>query len=44
MSQENVEMVRTLLSAFDRADYQAALEALDSDIDWQVPPGIAIGR
>ncbi|HEX6584920.1 MAG TPA: nuclear transport factor 2 family protein [Thermoleophilaceae bacterium] len=44
MSQENVDMVRTLLSAFDRADYELALEALDSEIEWQVPPGIAIGR
>ena len=44
MSQENVEMVRALLSAFDRADYEAALEALDCEIEWQVPPGIAIGR
>jgi ketosteroid isomerase-like protein len=44
MSQENVEMVRTLLRAFDRADYEAALEALDSEIEWQVPPGISIGR
>ena len=44
MSQENLEMVRTLLRAFDRADYEAALEALDSEIEWQVPPGIAIGR
>jgi uncharacterized protein len=44
MSQGNVEIVRTLLSAFDRADYGAALEALDPEIEWQVPPGIAIGR
>src|SRR5215204_5590566 len=44
MSQENIEMVRALLSAFDRADYEAALEALDSEIEWQVPPGTAIGR
>jgi ketosteroid isomerase-like protein len=44
MSQENVEIVRTLLSAYDRADYEAALEALDPEIEWQVPPGIAIGR
>jgi uncharacterized protein len=44
MTRENVEMVRTLLSAFDCADYAAALEALDSEIEWQVPPGIAIGR
>jgi ketosteroid isomerase-like protein len=44
VSQENVERVRRLLSAFDRADYEAALDALDSEIEWQVPPGIAIGR
>ena len=44
MSQENVEVVRALLSAFDRGDYEAALEGLDSEIEWQVPPGIAIGR
>jgi ketosteroid isomerase-like protein len=44
MSEGNVELVRTLLSAFDRADYEATLEALDPEIEWQVPPGIAIGR
>jgi uncharacterized protein len=44
MSEGNVELVCTLLSAFDRADYEAALEALDAEIEWQVPPGIAIGR
>jgi uncharacterized protein len=44
MSQENVEVVRRLLKAFDRADYEAALEMLDPDIEWQVPPGIAIGQ
>jgi ketosteroid isomerase-like protein len=44
MSEGNVELVRALLGAFDRADYEAALEALDPEIEWQVPPGIAIGR
>jgi ketosteroid isomerase-like protein len=44
MSQANVELVRTLLSAFDRADYHGALEALGSEIEWQVPPGISIGQ
>jgi ketosteroid isomerase-like protein len=44
MSERNVELVRTLLSAFDRGDYEATLEALDPEIEWQVPPGIAIGR
>jgi len=44
MSQENVEVVRTLLMSFGRADYEAALDVLDPDIEWQVPPGIAIGQ
>jgi ketosteroid isomerase-like protein len=44
MSEGNVEVVRTLLAAFDRADYEAALAALDPEVEWQVPPGIAIGR
>jgi ketosteroid isomerase-like protein len=44
MSEGNVELVRTLLSAFDRADYEAALEALDREIEWQVPSGVAIGE
>jgi uncharacterized protein len=44
MSEGNLEVVRTLLRAFARADYEAALEALDPDIEWQVPPGVAIGQ
>jgi uncharacterized protein len=44
MSEANVELVRRLLGAFDRADYEAALEALDPEIEWQVPPGVSIGR
>jgi ketosteroid isomerase-like protein len=44
MSQENVEVVRTLFRAFDRADYEATLEALDPEIEWQVPPGVAFGQ
>jgi limonene-1,2-epoxide hydrolase len=43
MSEGNVELVRRLLSAFDRADYEAALRRW-TEIEWQVPPGIAIGR
>ncbi len=42
--QGNVELVRTLLSAFERADYEAALAALDPEIEWQVPAGVAIGQ
>jgi uncharacterized protein len=41
---ENREIVRALLRAFDHADYEAALEALDPEAQWQVPPGIAIGQ
>jgi uncharacterized protein len=41
---ENLEVVRRLFRAFDRADYGATLEALDPEIEWQVPPGIAIGQ
>jgi ketosteroid isomerase-like protein len=37
MSQENVELVRRLLSAFDSADYEAALEALPWDTHRFVP-------
>jgi ketosteroid isomerase-like protein len=44
MSEENLECVRTLLSAYDRAEYEAALEALDPEIEWHVPPGVAIGQ
>jgi ketosteroid isomerase-like protein len=44
MSQENVEVVRALLRAFDCGDYDAALTALDPEVEWQVPPGIAIGQ
>jgi ketosteroid isomerase-like protein len=44
MSEENVELVRTLLTAFDRADYELALDALDPEVDWQVPPGVGIGQ
>jgi uncharacterized protein len=44
MSEANVELVRRLLSAFDRAEFEVTLEALDPEVEWQVPPGIAIGQ
>ena len=37
MSQENVEIVRGQLEAFNRGDFSAAIEALDEDVEWQVP-------
>ena len=36
--------MRTLLSAFDLADYEATLEALDPEVEWQVLRGVAIGQ
>ena len=44
VSEENIEVVRALFEAFDRADYETALQMLDPNVEWQVPPGIAIGR
>jgi ketosteroid isomerase-like protein len=37
MSQENVEVVRGQIEAFNRGDFSAAIEALDEDVEWQVP-------
>ena len=36
MSQENVEIVRTCLRAFDRGEYAAAMEALHPDISYEL--------
>jgi ketosteroid isomerase-like protein len=44
MSQGNVEVVRALLGAFDRGDYEATLEGLDPEIEWHAPPGVTIGQ
>ena len=38
MSQENVEVVRDTLAAFDRGGVEAALEYFDTDIEWLGPP------
>jgi ketosteroid isomerase-like protein len=37
MSQENVEIVRRQIEAFNRGDFRAAIEALHEDVEWQVP-------
>jgi ketosteroid isomerase-like protein len=34
MSQENVETLRRALEAFNRGDVDAALEALDAEVEW----------
>ena len=36
MSQENVEIVRCSGEAFDRGDYQAALDALDPEVEYDL--------
>jgi ketosteroid isomerase-like protein len=37
MADENVEKVKSAYEAFDRGDIEAVLEALDDDIEWNVP-------
>jgi ketosteroid isomerase-like protein len=34
MSGENVEVVQKMVEAFERGDYEAALESLDTDVEW----------
>jgi uncharacterized protein len=40
MSQENVEIVRQMLDAFNRGDFGASLAFLDQDIEWHDPPDV----
>ncbi|MGH2956384.1 MAG: nuclear transport factor 2 family protein [Solirubrobacterales bacterium] len=40
MSEENVEVVRRNLEAFNSGDYQACLETIDPDVEWHPPPDI----
>jgi ketosteroid isomerase-like protein len=42
MSQENVEIVREQIDAFNRGDYEAALAVLDEDVEWHVPDVAAL--
>jgi uncharacterized protein len=44
MSEKNVELVRQALEKWNRGDYEPTLEALDPEIEWQVPPGVAFGQ
>ena len=34
MSQENVEIVRAMLNAFNRGDFEASLQFLDEGVEW----------
>jgi ketosteroid isomerase-like protein len=38
MSEENVEHVRAFIAAYNRRDFDAAMERFDPDIDWVLPP------
>lgn len=37
MSEENVEVVRAFIAAYNRRDFDAALEAFDPDVEWVLP-------
>jgi uncharacterized protein len=39
MSQENVEIVRRALEAWERSDLKAA-DLLDAEVEWRMPPNI----
>jgi ketosteroid isomerase-like protein len=40
MSQENVDIVRQMIDAFNRGDFEASLAFLDEDIEWHDPPNV----
>jgi ketosteroid isomerase-like protein len=37
MSQQNVELVRAFIAAYNRRDFDAAVEAFDPQIEWVLP-------
>jgi ketosteroid isomerase-like protein len=39
MSQENVEKVRDFIDAYNRRDFDAAVESFDPEIEWVLPEG-----
>ena len=38
MSKENVEKARDFIAAYNRRDFDAAVEAFDPEIEWVLPP------
>ena len=40
MSQENVEIVRVFLQAFNDEDYASCLDLIDPDVEWHPPPDL----
>ena len=39
MSQANVDKVRDFIAAYNRRDYDAAVESFDSEVEWVLPEG-----
>jgi ketosteroid isomerase-like protein len=37
MSEENVELVRAFIAAYNRRDFGAAVEAFDPEVEWVLP-------
>ena len=42
LSESNVEIVQAQIEAFNRGDFSAAIDALDEDVEWQVPDVAAL--
>jgi ketosteroid isomerase-like protein len=42
MSEDNVEIVRAQIDAYNRGDYDTALAVLDDDVEWHVPEVAAL--
>ncbi len=40
MSQQNVEIIRKFVEAFNRGDFASCLEAIDPNVEWYPPPDI----
>jgi ketosteroid isomerase-like protein len=41
MSQENVEIVRESIEAWNRRDFDTAIQSFDTEIEWRLPPVLA---
>jgi ketosteroid isomerase-like protein len=40
VSQQNVEIIRKFMEAFNREDYASCLKAIDPNVEWHPPPDI----
>ena len=38
MSEENVEIVRESIEAYNRRDFDTAVQSFDTEIEWLFPP------